>query len=400
MAASGIGASDIITATLGGANHGLTLLWALVLGAFFKFVISEGLARWQLATGMTLLEGWDRYLPRWVMWVFAVYLVLWAVAVSGALVSSCGLAAETLTGGAVSRHAGALAQAVLAFFLIWSSRSGGLERVMKPLVAVMFFGVVTCAALTLHDPVRVLRGLLVPHVPDGSGSYLLSLMGGVGGTLTLLSHNYLTREASTASPGSLRASRADLAMAYLFTAVFGVSVMMVANHVFHVPRISVTDGEVVSRMALAVGEVVGRAGYYGYSVGFLAAVFASLFGVWQTIPRVLADCHGLLWRVSRENRRAAVAPGSLPFRLALVFMALSSIPFALAGRPVLIVVAFTVLGSVFIPFLAGTLLYLNNRVPFGAGMRHNHVLTNGVLVLVVVLFMIAGMYEVRSLFME
>ena len=44
MATSGIGASDIITATVGGATHGLTLLWALVLGAFFKFVLSEGLA--------------------------------------------------------------------------------------------------------------------------------------------------------------------------------------------------------------------------------------------------------------------------------------------------------------------------------------------------------------------
>ena len=33
MATSGIGASDIITATVGGATHGLTLLWALVLGA-------------------------------------------------------------------------------------------------------------------------------------------------------------------------------------------------------------------------------------------------------------------------------------------------------------------------------------------------------------------------------
>ena len=35
MAASGIGASDIITATVGGAKYGVTLLWALALGAFF-----------------------------------------------------------------------------------------------------------------------------------------------------------------------------------------------------------------------------------------------------------------------------------------------------------------------------------------------------------------------------
>src|SRR5688572_15780440 len=99
MAASGIGASDIITATVGGATHGVTLLWALVLGAFFKYVLSEGLARWQLATDSTLLEGWARYLPQWVMKMFAAYLVLWGVAVSGALVSGCGLAIANISGG-------------------------------------------------------------------------------------------------------------------------------------------------------------------------------------------------------------------------------------------------------------------------------------------------------------
>ena len=67
MAASGIGASDIVAATVGGATYGLALLWALLLGAFFKFVLSEGLARWQLATRSTALEGWAHQLPRWVM---------------------------------------------------------------------------------------------------------------------------------------------------------------------------------------------------------------------------------------------------------------------------------------------------------------------------------------------
>src|SRR5688572_31961185 len=38
--------------------------------------------------------------------------------------------------------------------------------------------------------------------------------------------------------------------------------------------------------------------------------------------------------------------------------------FAFTARPLFVIVAFTVIGSLFIPFLTGTLLYLNNRVPF------------------------------------
>ena len=57
VAATGIGAGDLATSAFTGRALGLTVLWAVVLGAFFKFVLNEGLARWQLATGRTLVEG-------------------------------------------------------------------------------------------------------------------------------------------------------------------------------------------------------------------------------------------------------------------------------------------------------------------------------------------------------
>ncbi len=398
MAASGIGASDIISATVGGATHGLTLLWGLALGAFFKFVLSEGLARWQLATDSTLLEGWARYLPRWVMILFAGYLVLWSVAVSGALISGCGLAIENITGGTVPRTWGGLAQAVAAFALIWSAHTGIFTRVLKPLTAVMFVSIVGCAALTFRDPIAVLQGLFTPIIPSGGGTYVLSLIGGIGGSLTLLSYNYLLRDEGKVDPRNLRAVRMDLATAYLFTAIFGLSVMLIANRVFHSAGVAITDAEAVSRMAGAVAALTGPVGFYIYSIGFWAAVLASLVGVWQTIPSVFADCFSLLRRLPPDQRTAATQPGALPYRTALLFMALASVPFAFLGRPLLIVIAFTVLGSLFIPFLAATLLHLNNRVAFPAPLRHNRLATNLVLVLIVVIFLVVGMLEVVALF--
>ncbi len=398
MATSGIGASDIITATVGGATHGLLLLWALLLGAFFKFVLSEGLARWQLATGSTALEGWARHLPRWVMVLFACYLVLWAVAVSGAVVSGCGLAIENITGGAVPRTWGGLAQAAAAFALIWTANVGRLERVMKPLIVVMFASIVICAALTFREPAAVLHGLFVPKIPSGGGTYVLSLIGGIGGSLTLLSYNYLLRDEGQVDPRNLRAVRLDLATAYLFTAVFGLSVVLIANRVFHVPGVAITDGEAVSRMAGALAALTGRAGFYIYSIGFWAAVFASLVGVWQTIPSIFADCYGLLRKMPAAQRKTGTQPGATPYRAALLFMACAAVPFAFLDRPLVIVIAFTVLGSFFIPFLAATLLYLNNRVAFPPPLHSNRLANNLVLGLIVALFLVVGAVEIRELF--
>ena len=397
MAASGVGASDIITATVGGAHHGLTLLWALVLGAFFKFVLSEGLARWQLATNSTALEGWAQHLPRWVMVLFACYLVLWAVAVSGALVSGCGLAIENITGGAVPRTWGGFAQAVAAFALIWSAHAGLFTRVMKPLIVVMFVSIVACAVLTFREPMMMLHGMFVPAIPSGGETYVLSLIGGIGGSLTLLSYNYLLRDEGKEDPRNLSEVRFDLAIAYIFTAIFGVSVMLIANRVFYVAGVAITDREAVSRMAGALAALTGSVGFYIYSIGFWAAVLASLVGVWQTIPRVFADCYSLLRRMPPDERKVATEVGSHPYRAALSLMALAAVPFAFLGRPLLIVIAFTVLGSVFIPFLAATLLYLNNRIAFPAPLQSNRLATNIALGIIVVVFAVVGALEIIAL---
>ena len=394
MAASGIGASDIISATVGGATYGLALLWAVLLGAFFKFVLSEGLARWQLATGLTALEGWAQHLPRWVLVLFATYLVIWAVAVSGALVSGCGLAVESLSDGAVPRTWGGFAQALAAFALIWSARAAGFARVMKPLILVMFVSIVVCAALTFPRPLEVLHGIFLPTIPSGGGTYVLSLVGGIGGSLTLLSYNYLLREEGKVHVSNLAAVRLDLAIAYIFTATFGIAVMLIANRVFHSAGIAITDREAVSRMAGALSAVAGAAGFYIYSAGFWAAVLASLIGVWETTPSVLADCYCLLAKRSRAERNAAIHPGAPFFRRALLFMVVASVPFAFFGRPLLIVIAFTVLGSFFIPFLAATLLYLNNRVEFPTSVSRNRRLTNLVLCLIVAIFVVVGALEI------
>ena len=75
-----------------------------------------------------------------------------------------------------------------------------------------------------------------------------------------------------------------------------------------------------------------------------------------------------------------------------------SVPFSFFGSPLAVVIAFTVLGSLFIPFLAGTLLYLNNRVPFPPPLRKNGILTNFVLLLIVVLYALVGVLEIAELF--
>lgn len=77
MTATGVGAGDLIAASVAGAQFGLALLWAVPVGIVLKFVLSEAVARWQLATGTTLFEGWGR-LGKSIQVGFLVYLTMFS----------------------------------------------------------------------------------------------------------------------------------------------------------------------------------------------------------------------------------------------------------------------------------------------------------------------------------
>jgi Mn2+/Fe2+ NRAMP family transporter len=163
VAATGIGSGDVVAGTVAGANYGVVLLWAILVGAFFKYVLTEGIARWQLATGMTALEGWATHLPAWVKYYFGIYLVLWTVAVTAALTNATGLGLANLTGDAIPQGWGAVLHSLLGAGFVLLGGYAGFEKLMKLLVGVMGFSILICAALTFSDPVAALKGIFVPQ---------------------------------------------------------------------------------------------------------------------------------------------------------------------------------------------------------------------------------------------
>ena len=231
--------------------------------------------------------------------------MVWTVAVSAALTNATGLGIANLTGGAISQPWGAVAHSLFGFAFVWFGGYDGFEKLMKTLVAIMGFSILMCAILTLHDPVPALRGLVVPTIPAGSGTYVLSIIGGIGGSITMLSYNYWMREEKMSGPRALGYVRGDVAIGYVFTALFGISIMLIADQAFFRPGVTITDAQAVSKMAEMLGTMLGPFGVYAYSVGFWAAVFASLLGVWQSIPYLYADFYGIVRKLPPAARERA-----------------------------------------------------------------------------------------------
>lgn len=363
VAATGAGAGDLIAAGVAGARFGLAALWAVALGALFKWVLNEGVSRWQLATGTTMIEGWSERMPRAVTWYFLGYLVLWSFLVAAALSSACGVAAHAIAPALSTKAWGAL-HAIAGFVLVWRGGFRVFERVMQALVAAMFVVVILCAMLLRPDAGEFARGLFVPRIPEGSGRFLLGVIGGVGGSVTLLCYGYWIREKGWRGASAHRRSLLDLVSAYALTGLFGIAMIVIAAETG--PG-ATTGNALVLALSERLEPVVGPFGRWCFLAGFWCAVFTSLLGVWQGVPYLFADTLMAMRNRSRPivtgSRRNE--PGALSqmrsYRWYLAYLAFPPLVLLLFERPILIVVIYSIAGAFFMPFLAALLLVMNNR---------------------------------------
>lgn len=392
VAATGVGAGDLITAAKAGASWGLPLLWAAIVGAVLKFVLAEGVARWQLATNTTLLEGWSRFLGRPLRFVFLVYLLIWTIVVAAALMSACGLAAHALF-PQLSLTTWAVLHALLALAFVWFGGYAGFENIMKVVIAIMFVSILGSALWNRPDPSAILQGML-PQIPSGSLLLVLGVMGGVGGTLTLLSYNYWMLEKGWNHPRWTTVVRFDLGFGYLLTGLFGAAVVVLAGQILHPSGITIEGNRGVLNMAALLGNQFGRWGEIVFLVGFWGAVASSLLGVWQSVPYLFFNSlTSLTPRQVTTGPSLQISRHSRSYRGYLLFMTFPPMLLLGLGRPVWLIITYAVLGALFMPFLAATLLFLNNRKSEMAQLR-NGPWSNLGLILCIVLFGVLGFMKI------
>jgi Mn2+/Fe2+ NRAMP family transporter len=358
VAATGVGAGDLATAAFTGDKLGLTVLWAVVLGALFKYIVNEGLARWQLVTGETILEATMTRFGRIAQLFFGLYLALWSYFVGVALMSACGVVLHTALplfadAGEGKLVYGALCS-VLGIVLVWRGGFALFEQVMKVCIALMFVTVVLTAALLLEDYGAFARGLLVPQIPAAGGQGLgwtVALVGGVGGTLTILCYSYWIREEKRDRVQDLRLCRIDLGVGYAVTALFGIAMVVIGSAV----PIDAKGSQLIVNLASALRSELGGWSYYVFLIGAFGAVFSSLLGVWQGVPSIFAD----YWQ--RVTGRTANRPGRLNAYTAWLLV-IGIVPMLGLQRDFREAQKiYAIVGALFVPLLAIALWVLSTR---------------------------------------
>ncbi|NOR87351.1 MAG: hypothetical protein GQ527_07065, partial [Bacteroidales bacterium] len=256
VAATGVGAGDLIAASVGGANFGYIILWSALVGALIKYTLNEGVARWQLESQLSIIEAWRKYFPSWISTFFLIYLMIWSFIVGAALSSACGLAAHAIF-PILSIPVWGIIQAVIALILVVFIQYSLFEKVMKILIAVMFSLVIFSTFLSQPDWWKVLKGVFIPGVPAGSIWLILGIIGGVGGSVSILSYGYWIKEKNWKEKKHLSRVKVDLTVAYILTALFALAIMIMAAEL-HPDNLN--GSKIVLSLAEKIGKTTGKTG--------------------------------------------------------------------------------------------------------------------------------------------
>ncbi|EQB36952.1 hypothetical protein M948_11025 [Virgibacillus sp. CM-4] len=392
-AATGVGTGDLIAALVAGAGFGMTLIWAIVVGAIFKYFFTEGMGRWHLATGRTILEGFHS-LGKWATGYFGVYAILWGLSYGAAAMSTSAIMMVTMF-PIMPLWAWAIIHGLAGMALVLTGKYKLFERIMTVMIGIMFITVVGSAVILLPNIGDILSGF-VPRTGDGSLLLVMGLLGGVGGTITMASYGYWIRENKWQGSKWIPMMKLDSAIGYVITGIFTVSLLVIGAEFLYGSEIEINGEEGLVTLSSMFSNEFGEVARWMFLIGAWSAAFSSLLGVWNGVPYLFADFVRML-RGKAEKTVKPISEKDPAYRAYLLWLTFPPMLLLFFDKPVFLVILYGALGALFMPFLAITLLWLLNSNRVESAYK-NGWLANIVLICCVLMFGYLSIVELINMF--
>jgi len=374
LAAAAIGSGELILTPRAGALFGLSVGWVIVVSIVYKLALTLGLARYTIATGEDIFEGFS-HLPgprNWFVWILAAVFLLGAVGYSG-IALACGSALFALF-PVLSMIQWAVLVVGVVFVLLLKGAYGPVEKAAFVLSLTLIIGVIySLAALgpTFGWMVRE----SVPRIPRGSGQTLISLLGWTAGGTSTLIYSFWILEKGYALPRGNLAPSADasgkhddfrhwLSLAHMDAGLSYAVMMFVSLAFLAIGSITLgTAGADGSPLVPARGETTvvlarmltvaaGPQARYIFLIAALAILSSTIIGLVDGKSRALRTA---VYIVAPRSRRWS---DLTCYRLGIALLCLVIFALLFTGRPVLLIVLVSALEAPVLSLSAMLLLYL------------------------------------------
>jgi Mn2+/Fe2+ NRAMP family transporter len=377
-----LGAGDLVSASVSGAQYGYALMWMLALSLLIRFVLVNIMARFQLCNleGLSLLEGYAR-VHKFFPLFLGVSALLVGHLIGASMIKGTGEAlADLLRVG--SPFLWSVVTVLSALFILGRNVYNKIENVMKLLLAIMTFSFVLLAIYSSPDVGQIVKGTVGFSMPDDIGAHGallvgLSLVGAVAGSITNFLYGYFIKDKGWVGPAYKKLQRNDLLFAICMAIVIDLSIWVVGAEILRPNNIEINS---VSDLSQALSIHLGQSGYIIFYLGVLGALYSSVVGLANGMAKLSIDCFQNV-KIERKQKYGETLESDPWFKWITLWMLVSPLVWSLPSMPgfVALVLGVNALYVVLFPAIAIGLIILSNSKKL-LGNHTNNLFENVVLV--------------------
>ncbi|WP_288505558.1 Nramp family divalent metal transporter [uncultured Pseudomonas sp.] len=372
---SWLGAGDLITSSVAGANYGYAMMWVLAVSLLLRFLIVNIIARFQLCNnrGMSILEGYAQLHPAFA-WFMLGYALLMGHLTNAYMLKGAGEALATLLH--LDQPLLCSAAVVIAVWLLVGRNFYALiEGVIKLLLAVMTLAFITLAVMSGPDLGGILRGTIGFSIPPDEGVHgallvAVSVIGAVAGSIANFVHPYVMKEKGWTGPEQKRIQRNDLLFAVVVGIVINLAIWVVGVEILRPNGLQVNT---LSDLGAALELFFGAGGWVIFFTGVFATLFASVVGKTTAFPMLITDALQHI-RPERRERYGKTFHKDPAHKWFLLFILVTPLVWSLPGMPdfVTLTIGVNALNIVGLPVISlGLLIMSNQKSLLGDRYRNN-----------------------------
>ncbi|SEJ14206.1 NRAMP family divalent metal transporter [Paraburkholderia diazotrophica] len=376
---------SLSTAAQGGAAFGFKLVWPIVLGTLCIVFLTEMSGRFAAVSKHTIADGIrDRFGIRFFLFPLVATLIVNTLVLS-AEIGGVGVALEMATG--IQHQWWALPVAVLAWFALWRSTFGLIEKGMS-LLGLVTLSFVAAAVALRPDWHQVASGVL-PSLPHHDpANYWFTVVSILGASITPSLFLFYSSGAveDRWDRGYLGANRAIAGLGMAFGGGISLTVLIAAACVF--PAHGITRVENYHQLPMMLVTVFGFGGFVLFIASLAFACFGATLEIALEQAYFVAQGFGWNWG---ENRMPREDPAfTLVYTCAL---AIGAIPIAVGVDPLKLTVFSMALTAMSLPLTVVPFLSLMNDESY-VGDHRNGAFSNAVVIAIVALSFVLAIVTV------
>jgi Mn2+/Fe2+ NRAMP family transporter len=383
VALTWLGAGDLVDSAVAGGHYGYSLMWAIAIALFVRFVFVSIIAKYHLCNqhGESVMAGLRRVHRQLPMLIGAIAL-FFGHFYNSYMIKGVGETTTKLV-GVLAPWQWSVFWVLVTAALLWRGTFRHIEIVFYVFLMMLSVSLIGVAVWSGPNPLAALQGVFLFSLPEQKGPFaallvVTSLIGAVGGSIANLLYPYFMDQKGWTGARFRPLQQYDLAFGTFVIVALNLAVWTIGAEILHPRGITITN---LDDLANLLTVVLGKLGGPIFYLGVFAALYSSVIGIAAGYGLLCAD----VVNVHRSGNAVHVAgpdvARSKTYRIVAAWCLFSPLVWSLPGMPGFITL--TVLANaasvVVLPLLCGSLWYITARTAFIGPAYRNRWWENGLM---------------------